>query len=624
MVQRITGLNSGLDIDGWVKNLMKAEKVPELKMLKTKQTLTWKMDSYREANTKLSAFSDSLSSLRYASNWSKTTVTSSDPGKVTVTSDGSASNIAHTISVTSLATGAIKSSSGEVSSAYLTGNTDLSAGSTITAGSNDAFNVSLNGVIKKVTLTAGTYDFAGLQTAVQAGIDKTFGANQITVATSGNAIQFTPNGTAGSLPQVTVSEVSGNTGLTDLGFADQQSYKLDVNTNVSDLSFSLTTALSATSGSFTVNGQAIAYTATDSISSVMKKVNNSAAGVNMTYDSITDKFSFTSKGTGVIAKVDLADVSGNFMQAINMDTTSPSAIVTGKNAIVTIDGVESSRSSNSFTSSGVTYNLFATTGPDTDPTARLTVSVNKDTEAMVTNIKNFVTQYNDMIGLLSTKVKDVYDKGYAPLSDEEKAAMSDADVDKWETKAKVGLLHNDSMLKSALTSFRSYFSSNVQSISTSFNSLSSIGVSTKPYNASTPNDAGKIQLDETKLRAAIAEDADGVINLFTNQDVVSDSHGVSQITNKQGIFQAMYAQANKTITLLSRKAGNTGAAVNSASTDLGLQLINIGYKITAFDNKLSKKEDAYYAKFSAMEKAIQNSNTQSNALYSMTNSNSGQ
>ncbi|MDB5054439.1 MAG: hypothetical protein JWM44_2489, partial [Bacilli bacterium] len=612
MVTRITGTNAGLDIDALVKSLMTAEKMPEDKLMQKKQTLSWKMDAYRELNTKLSSFRDLLSGMRFSSNWGQSKVASSDPTKVSVTVDSTASNITHSISWTSLAAGASKSSSpGGVSNESLTGSADLSGGTTIVSGSNDSFNVTLNGVTKNIVLTASpsAYSLASLQTEVQAKLDQSFGANQISVSTSGNSLQFTPNGTFGNLPQIELGAVTGNNGLSNLGFGDKQSYKINVGDQLSNVVNQFITPL--TYGDFTVNGQDITYSATDTISSIMNKVNSSAAGVNMSYDSITDKFSFTSKGTGATAQVALGNGSaGNFITAINMDTNS----VIGTDANVTIDGVPSFRSSNNFTVSGVTYNLIATASTP------ITATVTQDTDAMVSKIKDFVSQYNDMIGLVNKKLNEPKLNGFPPLTTDQKSSMKDADITSWETKAKSGLLKSDDILASTSSTLRSYFSSKVQSISTSFNTLGSVGITTTPQSAATytAESAGKIILDENKLRTEIAQDSIGVISLFTNKDTsYVDNKGVPQPTyptDKQGIAQAMYNRVNITLGRLLHKAGGVDAVVDDASTDLGLQLRNIDRSITDFDAKLSKKETYYYARFSAMDIAIGKSNAQLSAL----------
>jgi flagellar hook-associated protein 2 len=582
-----------MDIDKIVSDLMKAERMPLTKMNQQKQLLSWKTDRYREINTQLSTFRDFLNGMRFTGSWTQSKTASSDPTTVTASADATATPGTHTIIVNNLASGAQKVSSNGISIASLTGSV-LSGSTAITTGTNDKMNITLNGVNKTITLAAGTYTNAALQTTLQSAIDTAFGANQITVGlVGGNKLSLTPVGTAGSLPQIIVGAISGNTGITALGFTDQQSFKINVNAQLGVTPTKLATAL--TFGDFIINGQSISYTSTDTLATIMSKVNNSAAGVNMTYDSITDKVSFTTKGTGVAAKVQLANgASGNFITAMNLNTTA----ATGSDASVTIDGVNSSRSTNSFTLNGVTYNLLAITNA-----GAVTVTVNRDTDYIFNKIKDFVTKYNDTIGLTTQRLKEVKFRDYPPLTDEQKLNMKDSEIKLWEDRAKSGLLRNDDILSNFSTSIRSFTTSTVQSISTTYNSLYKVGITSVPYNSSAPNDAGKLQLDESKLRAAIAQDPDGVISLFSNQPA-------NGVTSNKGIAQAMYDQANTSITSLIKRAGGIGTAADNINTDLGFQLSNLGTKISKFNSKLASIEANYYRKFGAMDQAMQKSNSQ--------------
>ncbi len=88
--------------------------------------------------------------------------------------------------------------------------------------------------------------------------------------------------------------------------------------------------------------------------------------------------------------------------------------------------------------------------------------------------------------------------------------MKDNDVKTWEDKAKSGLLRNDSILKSAINNMRLDIMSKVNTGTTTYNTLSSIGITTGSY-----MDKGKLYLsDETKLRAAIAANPDAVFSIF--------------------------------------------------------------------------------------------------------------
>ncbi|KIL40654.1 hypothetical protein SD70_12115 [Gordoniibacillus kamchatkensis] len=104
MVNRISGLGSGMDIDGMVSKLMMAERAPQDKLKQKEQLLEWKQDAYRSINSLAASFRDSAFSLRFSANWQKTTATTSDSTKITVSSDSTAQPASHQLTVTSLAT----------------------------------------------------------------------------------------------------------------------------------------------------------------------------------------------------------------------------------------------------------------------------------------------------------------------------------------------------------------------------------------------------------------------------------------------------------------------------------------------------------------------------------------
>jgi flagellar hook-associated protein 2 len=582
MVTRISGVNSGLDIDKMVSDLMKAERMPLDKLQQKKTSLSWKTDLYREINTKLASFKTTLDSMRLSGDWKQNIGTSSNDLAVSISADATASPINHSILITGLATGATAYSSGAVSkNSLLAGSLPTTI---ITAGVNDQLNVTLGGVTKKITLVPGSaYTDVSLASQLQTQVDSAFGTGKLTVASNGGKLEFKSVIAGTYAPPVVLGAVQGNAGITDLGFADQQSNRLDVNAQLGTIASQFNIAL--TTGDFMINGQSITFSSTDTLNSIINKVNNSSAGVNMSYDTVTDKFTFTTKDTGAAATINLQNGSSNFLAAANLTAGS----VAGVDANVTIDGVQSYRNSNTFVSSGVTYNLKQTTS------TAVSVSVSQDVDSTVKKIKDFVNNYNDTIDLLNKRTRETKFRDYAPLTDAQKSAMQAQDITIWEDKAKSGLLHNDDIIKSAIDGLRSLVSTSVASASSKYNALYKAGISTMSYNMSNQQDAGKLVLDENQLRKALADDPANVIALFSNQP--------------DGIAQKMYNQANKTITSLVDKAGGNGTVVDSASTDLGGQISKLNNQITDFNAKLTKKEDYYYKMFSAMDTAVGKSNS---------------
>ncbi|MCC3374072.1 flagellar filament capping protein FliD [Cohnella sp. REN36] len=615
MVTRISGINSGLDIDSLVTQLMRAEKMPLDKLKQKKTTLSWTSTLYREINTKLATFKTTLDTMRLSGDWKKNSTTSSNSNAVSITADGNASAISHSINVSRLAQGANVSSKNAISTNSLMG-TDLPPDSTttppvstkITSGSNDQLLVTLGGMTKKITLAAGDYSQAKLAEQLQTQIDNAFGANKISVNLTGNALNLQSNGSSGSNPQVIVGAIANNEGLSALGFTDGQSNKINVTAQLGSIASKFATGLTFDAddkADFVINGQTITFSKTDSLASVMNQVNNSPAGVNMTYDDVTDKIVFTTKSTGTTAQIKLENGSkGNFVSVLNMlqptgkapDNTDYRTVsggtvidINGIDADVTIDGVQSYRSSNTFTSSGVTYTLKQTT------TSPVTVGISQDIDSAVDKIKKFIASYNDTIELLNKRVKENKFRDYAPLTDDQRKGMEAEDIKSWEEKAKSGLLHNDNILTSAINGFRSLASTSVGSMSPSYNALYKIGISTKPYNLSAQQDSGKLDLDEDQLRKALSEDPAAVTALFSNQP--------------DGIAQKMYDQATKSVNELIKKAGGIGSVEDIVTNDIGFKINDLNRKISDFNVKLTKKETYYYNMFTTMDNAIGKNNS---------------
>lgn len=106
-LMRVSGMASGMDIDGMVSKLMKAEAVPLDQMKQKQQLLQWKRDDYRDMNTALSDLDSTIfTGINRQSTFNKKTVTSSNDSLVTASAVNAANNISAQISVSQLATGA--------------------------------------------------------------------------------------------------------------------------------------------------------------------------------------------------------------------------------------------------------------------------------------------------------------------------------------------------------------------------------------------------------------------------------------------------------------------------------------------------------------------------------------
>jgi flagellar hook-associated protein 2 len=85
---RLTGLSSGMDIDKIVKDLMRAERIPQDKLFQRKVLAEWRRDEYRAVNTKLLGLRDAAFNMRLQSSFMTRTAASSNPAVVTAATTG--------------------------------------------------------------------------------------------------------------------------------------------------------------------------------------------------------------------------------------------------------------------------------------------------------------------------------------------------------------------------------------------------------------------------------------------------------------------------------------------------------------------------------------------------------
>jgi len=250
-------------------------------------------------------------------------------------------------------------------------------------------------------------------------------------------------------------------------------------------------------------------------------------------------------------------------------------------------GLESAN--NTITVNGLTFNLKAE--------GSSSIQVTRDIDSIVNSIKEFVNSYNETLNTLYSKVKEERDRDYRPLTDAQKKDMSEDEISKWEAKARSGLLRNDTLLQTTITSFRGAMSRVIEGIDGEFDSLSEIGITTHSY-----TDNGKLYIDETALRDALAKDVDGVKELFTNTSSTDDD---------KGIAYKIYEITSNGIKYIADKAGSTSSFSTVDNSYIGKRLTEMKQEIEDWEDKLDDIEERYYKQFTAMETAINQMNTQS-------------
>src|SRR5690625_69535 len=114
MGMRVGGLATGMDIDGIVRDLMAAERIPLNKLEQDKTRIEWQRDAFREVNTMVRELDDMMLDMKLNRTYNTKAATSSNDA-VTATAASTASNGSYNIAVSQLATNAINATFGTVS-----------------------------------------------------------------------------------------------------------------------------------------------------------------------------------------------------------------------------------------------------------------------------------------------------------------------------------------------------------------------------------------------------------------------------------------------------------------------------------------------------------------------------
>ncbi len=269
--------------------------------------------------------------------------------------------------------------------------------------------------------------------------------------------------------------------------------------------------------------------------------------------------------------------------------------ITGQYGSVTIDGVKFDKlTDNSVTAYGVTYKLHNTTVDDSGKVQTVGVQVEQDTDAIVDRVKSFVEDYNKLLSSIYDKYDEKQYKDYKPLTASQKEQMKDEQIEKWEEKAKSGLLYHDQTLSKIATKMRDAISQPIEGLTGKYTSVYSLGISTTGIH-------GQLTLDEDKLRAALDTDSESVYNVFST---LSKDDDFSQ----NGVAQRLSDVMIDATKLIKERAG-TDDSINDDS-DLGTLMRNLQNKMSDFKKLLDAFEDKLYKKYDAMEVALSQLGTQ--------------
>lgn len=516
MSLRMSGLVSGFDTEGMVKELMTAEKLKSTRIKNNITKLEWKQEKWKALNTKIYSFyTDTLSKMRMQNSYSTKKVSSSDESVATVTTSNTAPEGTHQLQVGQLA-----------SAQFETGN--------------------------------------------KLGLD------------------------------INSKAITGSTKLVDLGMASGAGEQITVDAG-------------GTSKTLTI-------TDTTTVSDFLTTLKD--AGLNASYDTTQKRFFISTKESGLqkafsLVKTGTADLNKlgltNITKTLNGDGTVNSVnggvnLIKPADAIFKYNGVEMTGSSNNVSVNGLNFSLKSVTSNYGTGVNEEVVSLNvkKDTQAVYDMVKAFVKSYNELLKEMNTDYNADTAKGYDPLTDEQKEAMTDEEVKKWEDKIKNSLLRRDDNV-GTLTSLMRFKLSESVTVDGKKYALSSFGIKTNDY-----KEKGLLHIDGDKdeTDSAISTNENKLMTALTNDpDTVMDA--LTQLA--KGLYTSMTDKM---------KSSSIRSSLHFYN-DKELEKTLKDYKTTLAkeEDRLETLENKYYKQFSAMESALSKINSESSSLSSLLGTN---
>jgi len=499
----------------------------------------WRKEAYANVYDKVNTFKSRMSDYRLSSMTKPMTTTSSLSDAVTATANANAGVMSHTVEVTQTA-----------SNAYLMTAAGQRVGRANTGAASSV-------MLKDVAFAGGTRP-AGM-------------------ADGDTALSF---------------KISNGTGTTEIKFTAEEVFTKKLTLN--DLAQRINNArFNAPDGKKTSLDIRASY---DSVSDGFSLFNTKTGDANKIKLSMDTTASSAGATTTLLNNLKLGSVSGGTISsplAFTTSGTTTSLETQGTNANVKIDGrTYNNLQENNLQVNGVTYTFKKTTPTGTSAT----VNVAQDQDKLVDNVKKFVEEYNALLDELNKLYSNKGHKDYGVLTKSQEDGMTKEQVEKWNAKAKEGLLYHDNYVRSIVGDLRDAVINRVQSVPGRYSTLSSIGITAK-------DQTGHLQIDEAKLKKAIAAEPDAVNRLISYDDENND-YGNS------GVATRIYNKMNGRLKELERHSGV--AADKTDLSELGKLIQNYEKQMSDFKKLMSSFESKLYKKYNAMEEAIARLSTQFN------------
>lgn len=276
--------------------------------------------------------------------------------------------------------------------------------------------------------------------------------------------------------------------------------------------------------------------------------------------------------------------------------------VSGQDAIIYLNDAEFTSTNNTFSINGLTFTALN----ETKDGEQITVTTEQDTDGIYDMVKNFLKEYNAIINEMDKLYNADSAKGYEPLTNEEKDALSDTEIEEYEKKIKDALLRRDENLSSVSSALKAVMSAGIE-VNGKTMYLHNFGIETLGYFEAADNErnayhiagdsddastAGKADV----LKGMIANDPETVVSFFTklSQNLYDKMTDMSKSVDGYRSFGTFYDD---------KKMKSDYDSYTS--------------KIKEQEQKLNDYEDKWYKKFAAMETAMAKMQSSANAVTSL-------
>ncbi len=336
-------------------------------------------------------------------------------------------------------------------------------------------------------------------------------------------------------------------------------------------------------------GQEITVSKGDSLIDIAQKINaKKDLGIHAFSDG--KSISFTTRATGAGAQIEVVDDPDGFFAAVFGEIADGEG--RGQNAEVIVNGIKLEAESNSFDLNGLRIDLHRA-----QEGAVVRVDVAHDVDAAMDSIKEFVDLYNELVEELNGALREDVHREFQPLTDAEKAEMSDKEIELWEERAKSGLLRSDRLISGVLTEMRLALGGAVEGLGEQ-SSLAQIGIKTGAW-----YEYGRLYIDEEKLRDALRDNPGEVRDLFTQNGT----------GNAVGLAKRLTAALDQGMDRITKTAGKATTLYDQSF--LGERIRDYEDRLSAMEERLIRIEQNHWNRFTAMEQVLSQLHAQGDWLY---------